>query len=80
MSGALHLAPALLALLLLWLGRYPGEQRILAFKARLPRRRVRVAAPAPRRRSPWMPRGGRLLATCLAGRAPPSAPPPPTHT
>ncbi len=71
MSTLLLLAPFLLALVTLALGRYPGEQRIreLGARARHPRPHS-----APRARLPltaMLPRGRRLLAASLAGRAPP---------
>ena len=66
-----HLAPALLAFLLLASGHYPGERALL----RLSRATPRVAPGAPRifkgQRSRGMPRGGLLLAAALASRAPP---------
>jgi hypothetical protein len=71
MSALLHLVPAVLLLLSVWLGRYPGEQRILAFRARTRPRRARAATRTARRLGLMLPRGGRLLAASLAGRAPP---------
>ncbi len=71
--GLLYLAPALLLLVPLAFGRYPGE-RLLAAVSR-PRSRLRLAGStakarpsAPPRSSP---RGGVLLALALAGRGPP---------
>jgi hypothetical protein len=68
----LYLAPALAVLMLLWLGRYPGERAIIALSAaHTPPRGARAVARVRRRRTVAMPRGGRLLAASLAGRAPP---------
>src|SRR6202035_2739291 len=64
-TALLYLAPALLVLLSLWLGRYPGEQRILAFTSRTRARRARAATRARRWRTATLPRGGRLLAASL---------------
>src|ERR1700742_4715525 len=73
MEALLYIAPALLLLLPLALGRYPGERLRLALVR--PRRLARPASPAPPRRpAPLtpLPRGGALLASSGAGRAPPS--------
>jgi hypothetical protein len=72
-EGMLYLLPALLLLLVLVAGRYPGERLIRALCARRARRaRVRVPAPLRRVELP-VPHGGRLIAVSLAGRAPPPA-------
>ncbi|HWW91588.1 MAG TPA: hypothetical protein VNY35_12500 [Solirubrobacteraceae bacterium] len=71
MSALLCVAPALVVLLSLWLGRYPGERRILALRARTQPRRARAAVESRRSRAPSLPRGGLLLAVSLAGRGPP---------
>jgi hypothetical protein len=67
-----YLAPLLVLLLALLLGRYPGER---ALRRRLERPRPRRAhVQSGPRRSParsCLPRGGALLAAGLAGRAPP---------
>jgi uncharacterized membrane protein YbhN (UPF0104 family) len=70
-AGLTYLAPALFVFVLLWLGRYPGERVILAriVGRRLPR--ARSARTRYRRIEVGLPRGGRLLAAALAGRAPP---------
>jgi hypothetical protein len=71
--GLLYLAPALLLLLVLSLGRYPGE-RMLIRAARALRRGPGSANSEPRVRRIALlafPRGGKLLAMSLAGRAPP---------
>jgi len=70
-AGFAHLGPAAVAFVLLALGRYPAERRLLGLAAAASARRP-VLALAPRasllaRR----PRGGLLVATSLAGRAPP---------
>jgi hypothetical protein len=70
-----YLAPALLILLPLLGGRYPGDEalvRAVRRRARAPRR-PNPAAKAPRRRprGALLPRGGRLVGAALAGRAPP---------
>jgi hypothetical protein len=72
-SGALALLPALLLAGVLLAGRYPGE-RLLERWGR-PRPRVRQAITrvlAPPRPSRALPHGGLLIATALAGRAPPA--------
>jgi hypothetical protein len=71
-----YLAPALLILLPLLGGRYPGDEalvRVATRRSRPARRRLPGAIP-PRRRpaGALLPRGGRLVATALAGRGPPS--------
>jgi hypothetical protein len=72
-SGALTLLPALVLVALLLAGRYPGEQLIERWGRVRPRVRpaaVRVLAPIRPARE--LPHGGRLIATALAGRAPPA--------
>ncbi len=75
--GVLACAPALLLLGCLWLGRYPGQERIVRWmsRRRRPRRRAAIAttptAFAPARAA--CPRGGRLLGSQLAVRPPPAA-------
>jgi hypothetical protein len=73
-SGLLYLAPALLLLIALACGHYPGE-RLLEAVAR-PRRPVICRKGRPRLRllaAPRSsPRGGVLLALALAGRGPPA--------
>lgn len=72
----LALLPFLLLLASLVAGRYPGERTLARVRAwlRRPRRR-----PRPQRslagadsRSAWHPRGGSLIGSSLAGRAPPA--------
>jgi len=70
-AGLAYLGPGMFIFLLLWFGRYPGEKAIRAF---IGRTRLRRARESRARRSPLrvrLPRGGALLATALAGRAPP---------
>ena len=69
-----YLAPVMLLLALLALGRYPGED---AYACHLGRGSRGPVARVPRVRrwrgpGPALPRGGALLAAGLAGRAPPS--------
>jgi uncharacterized protein len=73
-TAVLYLLPALLLLLPLLCGRYPGERLLRAISARP--RQLPGPPRAPRRRSCFpapLPRGGALLASALAGRAPPAA-------
>jgi hypothetical protein len=77
-EGLLYLLPALLLAAAL-LARRPGERLIVALHRRYAQR-VRkagpVAAPGLRLAHPTehaFPRGGRLIAAALAGRAPPPA-------
>jgi hypothetical protein len=70
--GLAYLSPAVFVFALLCSGHYPGGRLLLA-RARL-RRRFRhkaLAAKLPRRALAQAPRGGELLASALAGRAPP---------
>jgi hypothetical protein len=74
--GVLSCAPALVLLGCLWLGRFPGHERLVRWitRRRRPRRSLGGAltpavAPAPVR----CPRGGRLLGSQLAVRPPPAA-------
>jgi uncharacterized protein len=72
-----YLVPALLLLVALLLGHYPGERLLLAAARRRPASAVTTAVPPPRHLlfvRPRLPRGGALLGAALAGRAPPSAP------
>jgi hypothetical protein len=76
-EGALYLLPALLLAAAL-LARRPGERLIVALHRRYTQRARRArsaAAPGLRITHPTehsIPRGGRLIATALAGRAPPA--------
>jgi hypothetical protein len=70
-----YLAPALLILLPLLSGRYPGDEalvRAASRRRRPPPRRPATAMPRRRRAVPLLPRGGRLVGAALAGRAPPA--------
>jgi hypothetical protein len=69
--GLAYLGPAVFAFLLLWFGRYPGETTILALTRHAQPLRAAAATTPRRRADAGMPRGGALLATALAGRAPP---------
>jgi len=68
--GLAYLSPALFVFVLLCLGQYPGERLLLARRPRRSKRRA-LAAKAPRSVTAGVPRGGGLLASALAGRAPP---------
>lgn len=72
-AGLAYLGPAVFVFALLWLGRYPGEKAILAltWSAHHQRTGTRNRSTPPRPVRSYMPRGGNLLATALAGRAPP---------
>lgn len=78
-EGALYLLPALLLGLALVVGRRPGERLIVALHRRSVRRAGRTRSTAAPRLIPArpaeqiFPRGGRLIAAALAGRAPPPA-------
>lgn len=70
--GLAYLGPAALMFMLLSLGRYPGERLLIAFS--LPTRRrapPTFAASRGRGRVVRIARGGDLIASGLAGRAPP---------
>jgi hypothetical protein len=69
--GLAYLSPAVFVFALLSLGHYPGE-RLLLTRTRAPRsRRKALATKGPRRAVAKIPRGGGLLASALASRAPP---------
>lgn len=76
-TGVLSLLPAIALATVLLTRRYPGEGVITRLRARTGRRarRTRPATPttAPARPCTDIPRGGRLIAVALAGRAPPRA-------
>ncbi len=69
--GLGYLAPALFVFVLLWLGHYPGERLLVALSRRTERRYGTPTFTVPRLALAHMPRGGSLLASALAGRAPP---------
>jgi hypothetical protein len=75
-DALIYLAPALLILLPLLAGRYPGDGALTRAATRARSRRPRIAAALPRRRpsTSLLPRGGDLVAASLAGRGPPMAP------
>lgn len=67
----LFLAPGfLIAAVLAW-GTYPGEELLASRRPMRAWRRVAATLATPRRRTVVPPRGGRLVASRLAGRAPP---------
>ncbi|MGH2763414.1 MAG: hypothetical protein ACRDL4_06630 [Thermoleophilaceae bacterium] len=68
-----HLAPLAALVLMLLLGSYPGERTLRRrFAGSGAARRVHPAPMrAPGART-YLPRGGALIASALAGRAPPS--------
>jgi hypothetical protein len=74
-AAVAYLAPALLILLPLLSGRYPGDEALVRVAGRLSRRARRRPPQAPplrrRRAGALLPRGGRLVAFALAGRGPP---------
>jgi hypothetical protein len=73
-AAVAYLAPALLILLPLIGGRYPGDEALVWAAARR-RRRPRTGSPVAvrrrRAREALLPRGGGLVGAALAGRAPP---------
>jgi hypothetical protein len=73
-EGMLYLLPALLLLLPLLAGRYPGERLLGALRVRRARGRARARLMVGVRGIELpVPHGGRLIAVSLAGRAPPRA-------
>jgi hypothetical protein len=73
-AAVAYLAPALLILLPLLSGRYPGDEALVRVGGRRtrPLRRPPPAPPSRRRRAgALLPRGGGLVASSLAGRGPP---------
>lgn len=69
--GLAYLAPAVFVFVLLWLGHYPGARLLIARSRSTPRRRKAPPCLGRRIVFAYMPRGGNLLATALADRAPP---------
>lgn len=71
--GLHYLAPAVILVVLLVLGRYVGEEKLVAFSTRLskPRRRPTFRLAIPRSADRVIHRGGRLVAASLAKRPPP---------
>jgi hypothetical protein len=73
--AVLYLAPALVLWGLLTANRYPGERILERVRRSGSREVLEHAVPAARRPRParrTMPRGGVLVASSLAGRAPPA--------
>ena len=74
-DALIYLAPALLILLPLLSGRYPGDEVLVRAALRGRRRRRRLPAAEPRlarsSAAELLPRGGRLVGAALAGRGPP---------
>jgi hypothetical protein len=72
-DGAVWLVPALLIVAPLLAGWYPGEPLLTALRRTPPaRRHASVARPTAWRIAPVrLPRGGGLVGSALAGRAPP---------
>ena len=75
-DALIYLAPALLILLPLVSGRYPGDEVLVRAARRAHPRRRRLPGAEPRPTRPptveLLPRGGRLVGAALAGRAPPA--------
>lgn len=73
-EALLHLAPALLLLVPLLLGRFPGEEKLASIRRGLERARPRAPRALGRPRlsltEPSLG-GGRLVAVSLLGRGPP---------
>ena len=73
-DALIYLAPALLILLPLVSGRYPGDTALVRAGRRARAPRPNLAEAPPRRRPlllPLLPRGGRLVGSSVAGRGPP---------
>jgi hypothetical protein len=74
-SGAMYLLPLALIAMPLVFGRYLGERRLarrLAVVVRYPRRRRSATVRMRRPVVALLPRGGRLIASSLAVRPPPT--------
>jgi hypothetical protein len=76
-EGVLYLLPAMLLALVLLAGRRPGERLIVALHRRRARRGGQRGSTTPglvpaHPTELALPRGGRLIAAALAGRAPPA--------
>lgn len=75
-AGLLALAPVLVVVATLLVGRYPGARALEALAMRSRRRPAVGRLRACRRLDgPTVPRGGLLVAASLAGRGPPSVGP-----
>ncbi len=68
----IYLGPVIFALLLLWFGRYPGE-KVLQAQIKPRKRRLKAGRIVSRQVCVGIPRGAALLASAMAGRAPPVA-------
>jgi hypothetical protein len=74
MSVLVSIVPLLLLVAMLALGRYPGERALARARvARPARRRPPSSTARPARALLTLVRGGLLVASSLAGRAPPAA-------
>jgi len=71
-TGALMMAPVFAFAVLMLTRPYLGERILATLTARRPRRRAHARGVGPRRATATMARGGHLIASALAGRAPPS--------
>ncbi|HMS61116.1 MAG TPA: hypothetical protein PKD63_02475 [Solirubrobacteraceae bacterium] len=72
-TGLLFIAPAIVAVLLLAAGRFPGEQALAAARDRRRPRRLRAPRRAARPRAvSVLGRALSPVAACAAGRAPPA--------
>jgi hypothetical protein len=72
--GFAYLCPFLVLIAFLLADRYPGERLIASTPERAPRRRPQATRLPAVSFAALRPRGGRLLASSLAGRAPPVPP------
>jgi len=71
-TGVAYLCPFLVLIAFLLADRYPGESLIASAPERATRRRPQVSHLPTVSFAALGPRGGRLLASALAGRAPPA--------
>jgi hypothetical protein len=72
-QDALTLLPLFLLIGILVLRPYAGERLIARLRKSQPRRAPQLPSVSRRPRRPVLARGGRLIATAMAGRAPPLA-------
>ena len=72
--GVAYLCPFLVLIAFLLADRYPGERLIASTSEPTPQRRPQATHRPTVSFAPLRPRGGRLLASSLAGRAPPVPP------
>jgi hypothetical protein len=73
MSVLVSIAPLLLLVAALALGRYPGERALARARVARPRRRAPSCTGGPVRAPLALVRGSLLVASSLAGRGPPAA-------